>query len=57
MAIVVEANVTERQPHREIVQIPFEFPLRDATQKTLERFDEVMRELRRSRQVSSPTAR
>ncbi len=26
MVIVVEANVTERKPHREIVQNPFEFP-------------------------------
>ncbi len=29
--IVVEANVTERKPHRAIVQIPFEFKYRDAT--------------------------
>ena len=33
--IVVEANVTERTPHRPIVQIPFEFPFRDALVKTL----------------------
>ena len=33
--IVVEANVTERTPHRPIVEIPFEFPFRDALIKTL----------------------
>ena len=33
--IVVEANVTERTPHRPIVEIPFEFPFRDALVKTL----------------------
>jgi hypothetical protein len=32
--IVVEANVTERTPHRPIVEIPFEFPFRDAPIKT-----------------------
>ena len=32
--IVVEANVTERKPHRAIVQIPFEFTYRDATIKS-----------------------
>ena len=32
--IVVEANVTERKPHRTIVQIPFEFTYRDATIKS-----------------------
>ncbi len=32
--IVVEANVTERKPHRAIVQIPFEFPYRNATIKS-----------------------
>lgn len=29
--IVVEANVTERAPHRQIVQIPFSFAYRDGT--------------------------
>lgn len=29
--IVVEANVTERSPHRAVVAIPFEFAFRDAT--------------------------
>ncbi len=29
--IVVEANVTERAPHRKIVQIPFSFAFREAT--------------------------
>jgi predicted nucleotidyltransferase component of viral defense system len=33
--IVVEANVTERTPHRQIVEIPFEFLFRDAPVKTL----------------------
>jgi predicted nucleotidyltransferase component of viral defense system len=33
--IVVEANVTERKPHRQIVEIPFEFLFRDAPVKTL----------------------
>ncbi len=32
--IVVEANVTERKPHRPITELPFEFPFRDATTKT-----------------------
>ena len=32
--IVVEANVTERKPHRNIVQIPFEFPYRNAVIKS-----------------------
>jgi predicted nucleotidyltransferase component of viral defense system len=30
LTIVVEANVTERTPHRPIVKIPFEFPFRGA---------------------------
>ena len=34
MEIVVEANVTERQPHRPVIKIPFEFPFRDATVST-----------------------
>jgi predicted nucleotidyltransferase component of viral defense system len=33
--IVVEANVTERTPHRAIVQIPFEFVFRDAAAKAV----------------------
>jgi len=32
--VVVEANVTERKPHRAIVQIPFEFTYRDTTIKS-----------------------
>ena len=32
---MVEANVTERTPHRQIVEIPFEFLFRDAPVKTL----------------------
>ncbi len=32
--IVVEANVTESKPHRDIVQIPFEFVYRGATLKS-----------------------
>ena len=31
--IVIEANVTERKSHRPIVEIPFEFPFRDAPVK------------------------
>jgi predicted nucleotidyltransferase component of viral defense system len=34
LEIVVEANVTERQPHRAIVQIPFEFSFREAPLRT-----------------------
>ena len=30
LEIVVEANVTERKPHRPVVKIPFEFPFRDS---------------------------
>ncbi len=30
-----QANVTERAPHRPIVEIPFEFSFRDAPAKTL----------------------
>jgi predicted nucleotidyltransferase component of viral defense system len=33
--IVIEANVTERAPHRAIVEIPFEFAFRDSPIKTL----------------------
>jgi predicted nucleotidyltransferase component of viral defense system len=29
LEIVVEANVTERKPHRAVVEIPFSFPFRD----------------------------
>ena len=34
LEIVVEANVTERQPHRPIVEIPFELSFRDAPLRT-----------------------
>ena len=34
MEIVVEANVTERKPHRPVMKIPFEFPFRDAAVST-----------------------
>jgi len=32
--IVVEANVTERKPHRSVVEIPFSFPFRDKPVQT-----------------------
>ncbi|MGD0207525.1 MAG: nucleotidyl transferase AbiEii/AbiGii toxin family protein [Verrucomicrobiota bacterium] len=32
--IVVEANVTERKPHRAVVEIPFSFPFRDKPVQT-----------------------
>ncbi len=32
--IVIEANVTERQPHRSVVEIPFNFPFRGETIQT-----------------------
>jgi predicted nucleotidyltransferase component of viral defense system len=32
--IVVEANVTERKPHRAVVEIPFSFPFRDQPVQT-----------------------
>jgi predicted nucleotidyltransferase component of viral defense system len=32
--IVVEANVTERKPHRPVVELPFCFPFRDKTVQT-----------------------
>ena len=35
LTVVIEANVTERQPFRPIVEMPFEFSFRDATAKTL----------------------
>jgi predicted nucleotidyltransferase component of viral defense system len=35
LIIVVEANVTEREPHRRIEQIPFEFPFRGVPIKTV----------------------
>jgi predicted nucleotidyltransferase component of viral defense system len=34
LEIVVEANVTERQPHRPVIQIPFAFPFREAAVST-----------------------
>jgi predicted nucleotidyltransferase component of viral defense system len=34
LEIVVEANVTERTPHRPLVDIPFEFPYRDSLVRT-----------------------
>jgi predicted nucleotidyltransferase component of viral defense system len=34
LEIVVEANVTERKPHRAVVEIPFSFPFRDKTVQT-----------------------
>jgi predicted nucleotidyltransferase component of viral defense system len=38
--IVIEANVTERKPHRAVVEIPFSFPFRDKTVQTyLKGFD------------------
>lgn len=38
--IVVEANVSERKPHRAVVQIPFEYPFQGATvQSTLNGYD------------------
>lgn len=35
LTVVVEVNVTERNPYRPIVKLPFEFPFRAATSKTL----------------------
>jgi hypothetical protein len=32
--IVVKANVTERKPHRAVVEIPFSFPFRDKPVQT-----------------------
>jgi predicted nucleotidyltransferase component of viral defense system len=34
LGIVVEANVTERKPHRSVVEIPFSFPFRSKTVQT-----------------------
>jgi predicted nucleotidyltransferase component of viral defense system len=34
LEIVVEANVTERTPHRPVIKIPFEFPFRDSPVRT-----------------------
>lgn len=34
LEIVVEANVTERKPHRAVVEMPFDFPFRDKTVET-----------------------
>lgn len=35
LAIVVEANVTERTPHRQVVEVPFEFRFREQPMRTL----------------------
>ena len=34
LEIVVEANVSERKPHRPVMTIPFEFPFRDSAVRT-----------------------
>ena len=34
LELVVEANVTERKPHRAVVEIPFSFPFRDKSVET-----------------------
>jgi len=34
LGIVVEANVTERKPHRPVIKIPFEFPFGDSAVRT-----------------------
>ena len=34
LEIVIEANVTERKPHRAVVEMPFAFPFRDQTVET-----------------------
>jgi len=40
LEIVVEANVTERKPHRAVVEMPFSFPFRDkAVQTRIKGFD------------------
>jgi predicted nucleotidyltransferase component of viral defense system len=40
LEIVVEANVTERKPHRAVVEMPFSFPFRDkAVQTNIKGFD------------------
>ena len=40
LEIVVEANVTERKPHRAVVEMPFNFPFRDkAVQTHIKGFD------------------
>jgi predicted nucleotidyltransferase component of viral defense system len=40
LGIVVEANVTERKPHRAVVEMPFSFPFRDkAVQTHIKGFD------------------
>ena len=40
LEIVVEANVTERKPHRAVVEMPFSFPFRDkAIQTHIKGFD------------------
>lgn len=40
LGIVIEANVTERKPHRAVVEMPFSFPFRDkAVQTRIKGFD------------------
>lgn len=34
LGIVIEANVTERKPHRDVVELPFSFPFRDKPVQT-----------------------
>jgi predicted nucleotidyltransferase component of viral defense system len=34
MEVVIEANVTERKPHRPVVEMPFSFPFRDEPVRT-----------------------
>jgi len=34
LEIEIEANVTERKPHRPVMALPFEFPFRDSTVRT-----------------------
>lgn len=35
LTILIEANVTERKPHRPITELPFEFPFRESTSATM----------------------
>lgn len=40
LGIVIEANVTERKPHRDVVELPFSFPFRDKpVQSRIKGFD------------------
>jgi predicted nucleotidyltransferase component of viral defense system len=40
LEIIIEANVTERKPHRTVVEMPFSFPFRDkAVQSNIKGFD------------------